>query len=135
MKTIAVGLFRKTPRPGPFDRTQPFVIAFVYTPDGGYVVKGMQQEVDTYIRQRFPKAIWNETHWKNGRSRSHWRSTHKIYIAQRRNPQRNNRPMYRISIFGPDKYLVQEFWVRRVPKKWLDVYDQAGVESRNAATR
>lgn len=102
--------------------TQAFVIAFVYADTGNCVVKGMCQEVEDYIKKHFPRCIYNLTLWADGKSRNIWGSTRSIYIFHKQDD--NDRLKYDISIYKNGKRH-SVACVRRVPHKWLDIYNDA----------
>ncbi len=125
MEVIELSKFQKTPigRSGFWGRqsTQPFVIAFVYSDKGNFVVKGMEKAVVKHIANHFPNSIYNMTYWKKGTNFNSWQSPRAIYIFLK---EVNGKHRQVISIFS-NKKLVQEIVVRRVPHKWLDAYAQA----------
>jgi len=79
--------------------------------------------------------LYRYTYWKNGLSRGGWHSSGQVYIKQISeydiiNPRHQNHRYTRkdigkheILIFTGDKPTV--LLVRRVPHKWLPVYDKA----------
>jgi hypothetical protein len=106
--------------------SHPFAIFFVYAPEGFFVVKGRSDEVEKYIKARFPKYVARYTFWKDGESRGNWTSNLPLYWSREYN--RNN--------FRSTKYYVLHMntatgfkenllRVRRIPKGWLPIYDQA----------
>lgn len=120
MQTIELSKFVKSPARGGHN-TQPFTIAFVYSDAGDFVIKGMNESVETYIKQRFPNCIYNLTYWHKGIHRSVWQSPKSLFIHQER---RDGRLKWCVRIFqgGGD---VIELTFRKLPKKWLPVYNKA----------
>jgi hypothetical protein len=142
-ETIELGKFQTTK--GDYT-TQPFTISFVLTPDNTWrVVKGMSDDVDEYVKKHFPICLCNKTYWKNGKSRSHWTFYGiQAYISWRKKVEnrlrhdfsdeayqkhRKARLAFQLMVFPPGnegKPTIQ--WFRRVPRKWLDVYNLAAPE-------
>lgn len=134
LPVIEVGSYRRTSER--FQDSEPWTMAFVYTPNGedDCVVQGMSKEVETYIRQHFPKAIWSYTYWLNGKSRGGWNSTHDIYMFHRhvgkngrRSLEKGSKQRWEISVYENSKLIFQAIF-RRVPHKWLPIYDKASVK-------
>ena len=49
--------------------SEPYTIAFVYSPLGDRVVKGMAPTVLAYIKENLPRSVFYITYWKDGKSR------------------------------------------------------------------
>jgi hypothetical protein len=116
--------------------TEPFAIAFVYSKNkGNWIVKGMAQEVEAYIKNNFDAAVWNMTFWKNGKNRSFWDSTHQIYFHQSQENQRigkdgisylpQPRTLHIVHIQSKNGRYTKIMTVRRLPHKWIPAYDDA----------
>lgn len=108
--------------------TQPFTIAFVYCQDGReYCVKGMMEEVESYIEENYPKSIYRITYWKDGKSRGSWRSPDASGIYVRRSWKNehddNSRYGYRVSF--KTELGFESMFFRNFPKRWLRDYDDA----------
>lgn len=101
--------------------THPFAMYFVYTSNGSFVVKGMSEEVKHYVHQRYPRSIYYYSFWKQGQQRGSWGSPLRIYFGYKKI---RGRSMYQISVYD-DKKLYASINVRRVPRKWLEIYDSA----------
>lgn len=100
----------------------PFVIVFVYSPEGFTVVKGMCDEAVAYVRAKFVKAVYCITYWKNGCRATLWFSNQRIYFSPIR---KKNRQMTEILIYTDKVVAPEKLIVRRIPRRWLDVYDKA----------
>jgi hypothetical protein len=125
MPVIVLSGFERRPRTGPYSRgTQAFAIAFVYSSKGNFVVKGMYQEVENYIKQHYPRSIYNLTLWADGKSRNIWYSNSRVYVSHR---EIKGHLKYEISVYSNGKR-IHVFSVRRVPHKWLDIYNDADPE-------
>lgn len=105
--------------------SHPFAINFVYTPEGFFVVKGRSDEVQQYIDARFPKYLVRYTYWKNGQSRGSWRSNLPIYWSKYNSKLYRSEKHYTLSINTADGFKENVLRVRRIPKVWLPIYDQA----------
>jgi hypothetical protein len=104
-----------------FSSSEPFSIYFVYTPKGNYAVKGMHQQVQTYVEQHFPTALYRYTFWKNGRCRGSWVFRPRdIYI--RPVVIRNHRRYQLMAYRGGESRIFCSF--RRIPRYWLPLYDE-----------
>jgi len=120
MKEIVIADFHKTH--GEYG-TEPYTIAFVYHPEGSCVVKGMSREVRNYIKNNFSRCIYYVTNWQNGKSRGYWSSTLALYIVRKI----KGRTRFVVSMrYKNGIYRKSVISFRRVPKKWLDIYNQAG---------
>ena len=118
--TIELGRFKSTR--DEYRHALPFAIYFVYTPNGFYVVKGMSEQVKEGVKGAFPNAVYFYTYWKNGEWRGSWGSTCAIYWT----PEKiGNRTKYLLSMNTAEGYKPKIMTVRRIPRKWLPVYDQA----------
>ena len=90
---------------------QPWTIAFVYTPDGDFVIKGMSESVKTYVESHFQKYIVNYTYWNNKSckiiigwsripvNRWYWTSSRNIFISDR---ELSGHKKYEISVRTDD---------------------------------
>ena len=126
MKEIVVSEFHSCK--GKYGFASPYAIAFVYHPDGNCVVKGMCDEVETYILQNFPQCFYNMTFWKDGKCRNLWRSPLKLYFTRKKIDGRRKFSVSMKTKKGKYIDLVTSF--RRIPKKWLDIYNQATVKRK-----
>jgi hypothetical protein len=132
MQEIVISGFKKTK--SKWCGTDPWTIAFVYTPHcpTGFVVKGMSGQVRSFIEQRYPKYIARFTYWQNGtckvsvgwrgevRTRGTWHCSPGIYIFEKSRGHKR----FEITV-REGKKTVHEFKVRRVPRRWLAIYNQA----------
>jgi len=130
MKEIVLSGFVKTR--SKWSGTDPWTIAFVYTPDGDFVIKGMSEAVKTYVKSHFQKYIVNYTFWKNKsckmligwsripEKRGYWSSSRNIFISDR---ELSGHKKYEINVRTENGTKIIQ--VRRVPRKWLDIYNQA----------
>ncbi len=126
-QVVKVGEFRQTPKPNSDwspNKTQPFCMIFAITPEGNFLLTGMEKETKTYLRQRFTQFIARYTYWKNGENRGGWLSSKGIQVQKSNIPFGKNKPKTQVTIFkSPTNPVTLEF--RRLPKKWLPVYNQA----------
>lgn len=126
LKEIEVGKFRKIN-----GRSEPYCIFFVYTPKENFVLKGMYDECKQYIEQRYVRYIARYTMWKDGKNRGSWIACKDMYIRPYREGQLDDfgfvdgRVKYKVTIYHSSKKTWSEFKFRRLPKKWLPVYDEA----------
>ena len=134
MKEIVLSGFVKTK--SKWCGTDPWTIAFVYTPDGSFVVKGMLAAVKSHVDNHFPKYVANYTFWHKHsckmrvgwggalKTRGYWKCSRGLYIMERSSLDGHKK--YEISVHdyaaGRD---IHKITVRRVPRKWLDIYDKA----------
>ena len=129
-KEVVLGEFDKTQR-DEYGDCQAWSIAFVYAPEGNFVIKGMASKVKSYIKRHFIKCVVNYTWWKNGRSRNFWRSSENfsLYISHKRV---GDRLCYVIEAATKDsgQHVEKLLVLRRMPRKWIDVYDKAMPRSR-----
>lgn len=98
--------------------TQPYCICFVYAPEGNFVVKGMQENVEAYVASKFPICLYHKTYWRDGVSRGLWLFNGiKAWIYKR-----GRKWQLHISING-EVTVAKTF--RRIPKRWIDTYERA----------
>lgn len=121
MKEIEVSPFIKTKNN--FSGTDPYTIAFVYSPDGNCVVKGMSKTVEDFINTNFPRCIYYITYWNNGECRGFWSSPLSMYIERKK--QSNGKYRFVVSMQTMNGFERNVFSFRRVPRKWLHTYDRA----------
>lgn len=117
LREVEVGKFRRL---SDGERTQPFCIAFVYSKEGNFVVKGMMNEVKTYIEQRHPFSFYRMTFWMNGKSRGLWMSPMALYISYKKIGRRNK---FVVSMTTAKGHLSDFLSFRTMPKKWLPIFD------------
>ena len=129
-RIINVGCFRHTKA---VYGSQPFAIYFVIAPEGFFVVKGMCEEVDHYVKVCWPRCIYRSTYWKGGISRGDW---HVLGLDMSIEPKRrdgiwDHRYYFSGCINGVEQtdFMV----VRRIPKRWLPIYDEIGPEKKPVA--
>lgn len=105
---------------------QPFTIAFVYTPDGSCVVKGMCDDVTDYIKKYFPRCFYRYTHWDNGEHRGDWITPRNfgLYINYKKH---NGHMCYHIDISTKNGFKENVLILRRMVHHWLPIFDTATV--------
>lgn len=139
---LSIGPFKPTKVNG---KSVPWVVVFVIHEHGRVVIKGMENAVDTMIKQRFPKSIFKKItyiHMKGEPPRvmdsGYWTS-HSLHIRASREskqyPHKNDGKYYKPS--RPTKRFVYTLRVKQqsggyvcitfrdFPKHWLPVYDTA----------
>ncbi len=118
---------------GPRVRGEPWVMAFVYAPRGNFLIKGGAEIVRKTIAKNWPICLCNFTYWRDGQSYNHW-STEGINIYER-HPLTGDTSwdVYqaakfagasksaKFAIFGA--YDGPRFFYRRLPQKWLPVWN------------
>lgn len=122
---IELGKFTPTKTVVPWGKAaNPFAIYFVYCPNKFIIVKGMSEDVKKYVEENFPRAVYRYTYWKDGESRGYWASTTTIYFTP---VDVGKRQKYQIWIqTGNSNETFKKFLtVRRIPNKWLDIYNLA----------
>lgn len=118
---IEVGKFKTTR--GKFFSTIPYSIAFVTTQDNKkYIVKGMSEEVEDYIKSNFPiNSLINYSFWKDGKSRSYWKFNGIVASWSKKN---DNKYYFCYAdengIFHDDVLAV-----RRIPRNWIPIYGKS----------
>ncbi|MFW6173082.1 MAG: hypothetical protein ACOC5T_05000 [Elusimicrobiota bacterium] len=131
MKTIELSKFKKTFAGKSFGGfgadTQAFVMAFVYSNKGNFVVKGMDKEVRDYVETHFPQSIFNFVWYKNGKSRNMWLSPKKLLLYIE-NIRCGKRSKYKIILFDQNKKQKTIGVFRKVPHKWLPEYNEAKLD-------
>jgi len=127
MKEIELSPFVKTENEF-YGGTSPYTIAFVYHPEGNCIVKGMSQAVAKYISSNFPRCIYYITYWSNGECRGFWTSPLSLYIVRR--TRLNGKTRFVVDMRTKDGFKRDVLSFRRVPRKWLDIYDQAITRKR-----
>lgn len=109
-------------------RSDPFSIAFVYPREGDpVVVKGIHGEVLKYVKAHFPVSLVRFTFWQNGVSRGLWRFFGvRIYVTHSSQITKvdKDRRGFTVTVFNSDNRT--NFHFRRMPKKWLSIFDTAG---------
>jgi len=130
MREIVLSKFQVTRHTSdfPYTRTQAWAIAFVYTPSDSFVVKGMHDAVENYVKSHFRKYVMRLTFWKNGANRGLWYASDGIRINS--NFEEPRRKRYEISVNNNIGMPIFTKTVRRVPRKWLDIYEMAGQSTR-----
>jgi hypothetical protein len=110
--------------PDPHNAGEPFCTYFVYTKTQRLVIKGSATKVKDYVDHQFPQSIYYATYWKQGECRGFWGCGKGMaaYWSQRRFGNRNKWVLCIDTAVG---FLPQALIVRRIPRKWLTVYDQA----------
>ena len=122
-EVIEVGKMRKVASRSGIG-TQPYCMAFVYCEEGAFIVKGMCEEVHTYIAQRFPFSFYHYDYWADGKRRGGWRSPSglSLYFSPKRIGKRIK---YVVSMNTKDGYQPEFLTFRRMPKKWLPIFNRA----------
>ena len=109
--------------------SDPFAIFFVYAPEGFFVVKGRSDEVEKHIDKRFSKYLCCYTFWKNGKSRGGWKSNLPLYWTREYNSDSCRlTKYYTLSMNTVNGYKENVLRVRRIPKGWLPIYNEASNE-------
>jgi len=89
------------------------------------VVKGSSDTVEKYVKDYLTPCIYYYSFWKDGKSRGNWRASRGIYIfIDKINIKAKSRKLYRIRIHRKNNETL-ELLVRRIPKKWLTIYNEA----------
>ena len=130
MEVIDLGKFVKTPTV--IGGTYPYAMYFMYTPEGNFLVKGMSLVCEAYVKEHFLKYIARCTFWEKGTSRGCWVASKGIHVSKQKS-YKGERSVYKgrlkyvISMYGKEGKLVAMKVVRRMPRKWLDEYNQVEV--------
>ena len=124
-----------------------WALVFVYAPEGNFLVKGRSDLTTGYVKEHFPKCIYYMSLWRNGRARGgYWHSTVKgmtIYdpafrtgmqkdieeerdVFERRPKHLSPRiRKYKVIVYDRHEGAnTQSVEFRRMPKKWLPLYDE-----------
>lgn len=158
LQEVVLSQFKVTPndaygRNKHFDfgwRTQPFVMAFCYTPNGNFVVKGMEEEVKEYVLKTYPKVLMNlctfgpRGHgfpmweiYENGqrkaqgyRTKINKESKNKLgrprsrfyddYLTEER---QKTKTVFKFSSIYKHGKPTRDLVLRRLPKKWIPEFD------------
>ena len=64
------------------ERGHPWMMTFVFAPNGNFLVTGDSNKVHEYIRERWPRCLYNNTCWQFGECRSYW-GANGIYVTER----------------------------------------------------
>ena len=118
MRVIELSKFK--PTKDRWGMSSPWTISFVYTPTDSFVLKGMHDEVKEYIKKNCRKAVYHYTYWRNGISRGGWSSTGPVYITEKELPHHLK---YEISVYPNRNGKPVIMYMRRIPHKWIDFYD------------
>jgi hypothetical protein len=128
--------------------SEPFAIYYIYTPDGNFIVKGMADEVEEHVKLHFPISFFRSTYWAYGKSRGLWRSFCGIYIQEQRisadevvkricgvrtnddDLYSRGRIRYVISWQTENGYMPNALILRRMPHKWLPIFDKTIFEKK-----
>lgn len=104
----------------------PYAIFWVYTPKGNYKVMGMSYDVRNWVEKNIPEGVYHYTYWKNGRSRGGWMTTPglKLWFEKKFH---NGQWRWCVSMMNKDNglYLEDCHSFRRMPHKWLPLFDKA----------
>ena len=99
----------------------PYCVAFVYSKKGNIVVKGYAQEVgDAINKRRWGNCVYYYTYWYHGCCRGEWSATPGIFVKKKRIGKRKK---FLITVCTYHGDIVKVF--RRMPKRWLQIYDYA----------
>ena len=81
----------------------------------------MANEVRKYINERFPKFISQYTFWHKGKSRGGWKASNnlQLFILKKGDGR------FYVSMATKEKWEPDMMSFRRVPHRWLPVYDKA----------
>lgn len=151
---IEVGKFRSMKANG---RSIPYVVAFVLHPQGRVVLKGMENEVETYIKQRYPihlyqtrvcsESLLPESYRGRRNAPQSWtrgwtsfNSSIFVLVKEKVYPQkdaqfaytrnrRTKRKVYEVTVHQNSGKSVTMLF-RNFPKKWLPIYDTAAPRNR-----
>lgn len=125
--------------------SEPFVIAFLITPSGNWIIRGGSDGVRKYIEKNFRQYIVQYTWWQDGLSRSHWSGSEGIFVKELRGTSpdrlgerygrslmcRGERKYFHISLSTIDGFKPSALILRRMPKVWLPEYNQASKSRRD----
>ena len=125
-QVVEVGKFRQTPADTYMSKTQAFCMIFVIAPEGNFILKGMDKECGTYLKQHFVRYIARYTYWHKGKHRGSWFGSRGLSVRSNTDSY-GNRPKrlkYKVVIMPQGKPQISiEF--RHLPKHWLPAYNEA----------
>jgi len=102
-----------------------YAMYWVYTPNGDFLVKGMFHKVEKWIEENVERGIYNYTFWDSGCRCSHWRSTRGLSIYFEKKVVKNQWRWVVSMQTKDDKWVSVAKTFRRVPHKWIPLYDES----------
>lgn len=116
-----------------FGDYNPYVIYFVFSPQGNFVVKGMYQRVQEYVNLNFPRCFFHYTMWNDGYHRGSWNSPKGLKLhfspssyyvhtdfGRVKKYDRSKTVIQGMTRFGYETFMV----VRRVPHRWIEPFNR-----------
>lgn len=98
-----------------------WVIAFVYSNRGNFVLKGYHYEVENHLKGLGLRYFVNYSMWCGGQHRDWWQISAKdVRISE---PDKYNRFKWTITKRGKDWKTVAEIRFKRLPKRWVPEID------------
>lgn len=98
-----------------------WVIAFVYSNKGNFVLKGYHHEVESHLTGLGLRYFVNYTMWSGGQHRDWWQISAKdVRISE---PCKHNRFRWTITKRGRDWTTITELKFKRLPKSWVPEID------------
>lgn len=108
-------------RKAPWGGSQPFTIAFCYPKSGPVMIKGMNKEVENYVKTKVSPCHYRIALFHNKESRGYWRfNVEKCFLNKEK--YKNKHERYQLSIFNKDQK--KEVWLRKVPQHYLKELDE-----------
>ncbi len=126
IKEIYLSDFDNTNR-GMFGKAQPYAVYFVYKKDQEpVVVKGMADDVFSYVNKHFPVSVFYYTYWQDGKCRyGAWRGSLGLYLYFDKREIRKGKYRYIVFMMIKDNGWAEVASFRRIPRKWIPLYDKA----------
>lgn len=92
-----------------------WVIVFVYSNKGNFVLKGFMKEVQDELDKMNIKYFANFSMWSSGKARSWWKvSTKNVYVDE---PSKRNKYKWELRKWLDNEKKVLRF--KRLPKRWI----------------
>jgi len=116
----------------------PFAIYWVYTPTDSFIVKGMSYYVEEWLIKNVTKGVYYYSYWRNGRSRGRWRVTGGLSLFFRRDSHSKQKRWIVETVIRDTQgksHIKTIASFRRIPNKWIDLYDQAEMRYANTCMK
>jgi hypothetical protein len=103
-----------------------FTVAFIYAPEGNFVLKGFMSEVEEYVRKHFTRYLVHYVLYYKGKTRTilHFSNSLGLHIESPNLKGCDRRTRYEIYPYGyyvnPDAVKLK---FKRLPQYWLKEYD------------
>ncbi len=123
MKVIELSKFEK--RRADWGGSQPYTMAFCYPKSGPILIKGMGEEVEEYVKRKVGPCHYRLTFFHNKESRGLWLfNIPHCFLHKKKYPTTGGHERFELSMFNNDNTLFKEYFLRKVPMRYLKELDE-----------